>query len=89
VVGAIVLIAFGFLPLSNAIAEAAKGLDVYLFLIGMMLLAEVGRQEGLFDWPARSRFAIREVQRGDYSYSSTPLARLSRCSYPMMRQQSC
>ena len=30
----------------------AKGTDVYLFLIGMMVLAELGRHEGLFDWLA-------------------------------------
>jgi arsenical pump membrane protein len=30
----------------------AKGTDVYLFLIGMMLLSELARQEGLFDWLA-------------------------------------
>ena len=29
-----------------------KGTDVYLFLIGMMLLAETAREEGLFDWLA-------------------------------------
>jgi arsenical pump membrane protein len=48
-VGTVVLVAFGFLPWRNAVAAAAKGIDVYLFLIGMMLLAEVARQEGLFD----------------------------------------
>ena len=52
VVGAVVLIAFGLLPWRNAVVAAAKGMDVYLFLIGMMLLAEVARQEGLFDWLA-------------------------------------
>src|SRR5271154_6856108 len=52
VLGAAVLIAFGFLPWHDAVAAAAKGMDVYLFLIGMMLLAEVARQEGLFDWLA-------------------------------------
>src|SRR5258707_8272223 len=52
VVGAVVMIAFGFLPWRNAVAVAAKGIDVYLFLIGMMLLAEVARQERLFDWLA-------------------------------------
>jgi arsenical pump membrane protein len=52
VVGAGVLIACGFFPWRNAVAAAAKGVDVYLFLIGMMLLAEVARQEGLFDWLA-------------------------------------
>jgi arsenical pump membrane protein len=50
--GAVTLIAFGFLPWRDAIAAAAKGIDVYLFLIGMMLLAEIGRQERLFDWLA-------------------------------------
>jgi arsenical pump membrane protein len=30
----------------------AKGFDVYLFLIGMMLLSELARREGLFDWIA-------------------------------------
>ncbi|MFT2095045.1 arsenic transporter [Acidiphilium multivorum] len=34
-----------------------KGLDVYLFLTGMMLLSEVARREGLFDW--LSAFAAR------------------------------
>ena len=29
-----------------------KGTDVYLFLTGMMLLSELARQEGLFDWLA-------------------------------------
>jgi arsenical pump membrane protein len=52
VAGAAVLIAFGFLPWRQALAAAEKGIDVYLFLIGMMLLAEVARQEGLFDWLA-------------------------------------
>jgi arsenical pump membrane protein len=52
VVGALALIAFGLLPWHDAMAAAAKGIDVYLFLIGMMLLAEVARLEGLFDWLA-------------------------------------
>lgn len=60
VAGAAVLIAFGFLPWRDAIAAAAKGMDVYLFLIGMMLLAEVARQEGLFDWLAA--LAIRHAR---------------------------
>ncbi len=39
-----------------------KGLDVYLFLIGMMALAEVARREGLFDW-----LASHAVRRADGS----------------------
>jgi arsenical pump membrane protein len=52
VTGATVLVVFGLLPWRDAAAAVAKGTDVYLFLIGMMLLAEVARQEGLFDWLA-------------------------------------
>ena len=40
------------LPWPDALAAAGKGMDVYFFLIGMMLLAEVARKEGLFDWLA-------------------------------------
>jgi arsenical pump membrane protein len=36
----------------DALAGITKGTDVYLFLIGMMLLSELARQEGLFDWVA-------------------------------------
>jgi len=52
IAGAVLLVAFGLLPLNDALAGIAKGTDVYLFLIGMMLLAELARQEGLFDWLA-------------------------------------
>ncbi len=50
--GAALLLATGLLPVSAGLAAIAKGLDVYLFLIGMMLLSEVARREGLFDWVA-------------------------------------
>jgi arsenical pump membrane protein len=40
------------LPWPDALAAAAKGTDVYFFLVGMMLLAGVARKEGLFDWLA-------------------------------------
>ena len=52
VAGALLLVALGLLPWQEAVAAAGKGLDVYFFLVGMMLLAEAGRQEGLFDWLA-------------------------------------
>ena len=52
VLGAIALVVFGLLPWRDALAGVGKGLDVYLFLAGMMLLAELARQEGLFDWLA-------------------------------------
>jgi arsenical pump membrane protein len=50
--GAALLVALNLLPWPEALAAAGKGTDVYFFLAGMMLLAEVARQEGLFDWLA-------------------------------------
>ena len=52
VVGAALLVLLGLLPAAEAWAGIARGTDVYLFLVGMMLLAELARQEGLFDWLA-------------------------------------
>ena len=52
VCAAVLLTSLGFIPLHSALAAMAKGSDVYLFLIGMMVLAELARQEGLFDWLA-------------------------------------
>jgi arsenical pump membrane protein len=52
VAGAALLVGLGLLPAADALSGAAKGTDVYLFLVGMMLLAELARQEGLFDWLA-------------------------------------
>ncbi len=51
-IGAIALVALGLVPAGQAGAAILEGTDVYLFLIGMMLVAEVARQEGLFDWLA-------------------------------------
>ena len=50
--GAILLLVFGLLPPADGWAGVAKGTDVYLFLTGMMLLAESAREEKLFDWLA-------------------------------------
>ena len=50
--GATALVAAGLLSIRDALAAAAKGSDVYLFLTGMMLLAELARREGVFDWLA-------------------------------------
>jgi arsenical pump membrane protein len=52
IAGAALLVGFRLLSASDALAGVAKGTDVYLFLTGMMLLAELARQEGLFDWLA-------------------------------------
>ena len=50
--GALALVAFGLLPWADALSGMRKGIDVYLFLIGMMLIAELARHEGLFDYLA-------------------------------------
>lgn len=52
VVSAALLVILQLLSWHDALAAIAKGSDVYLFLIGMMLLAEIARREGLFDWLA-------------------------------------
>ena len=50
--GAAVLIVFSLIPLPLAGAAVWKGADVYLFLTGMMVLSELARAEGVFDWIA-------------------------------------
>jgi arsenical pump membrane protein len=50
--GAILLLVLRLIPPSLAGHAVAKGLDVYLFLTGMMLLAEMGKRFGVFDWLA-------------------------------------
>ncbi|GAA6121624.1 arsenic transporter [Acidovorax sp. FG27] len=52
VVGAALILLLGLMPLPEVLAAVAKGNDVYLFLIGMMLLSETARREGLFEWVA-------------------------------------
>jgi arsenical pump membrane protein len=58
--GAAVLVLSGLLPWIDALDAIGRGTDVYLFLVGMMLLAELARREGLFDWlAARATRAAR------------------------------
>jgi hypothetical protein len=52
VAGAALLVLLRLLPVSDALAGMRKGVDVYLFLAGMMLIAELARREGFFDWLA-------------------------------------
>lgn len=52
VAGAAVLVLAGLISPLDGFAGIARGIDVYLFLIGMMLLAETAREEKLFDWLA-------------------------------------
>ena len=50
--GACLLVALRLISLRFAATAVAKGLDVYLFLIGMMIMSELARREGVFDWIA-------------------------------------
>jgi arsenical pump membrane protein len=50
--GALLLITLRLVPLKLAGQAVAKGSDVYFFLIGMMLLSELAREQGVFDWVA-------------------------------------
>ena len=52
VAGAAALVLLRLLPWSDAVNGMRKGVDVYLFLLGMMLIAELARREGLFDFLA-------------------------------------
>lgn len=48
--GALLLVMLRLVPLKLAGKAIAEGSDVYLFLIGMMLLSELARKHGVFDW---------------------------------------
>jgi arsenical pump membrane protein len=50
--GAVLLVVFRLISPSNAWSAMRAGTSVYLFLAGMMLLAELARQHGVFDWLA-------------------------------------
>ncbi len=57
--GASLLLALRLVPLKLAGKAVAEGLDVYLFLIGMMLLSELAKEHGVFDW--LSSVAVRQA----------------------------
>lgn len=52
VAGAALLVLLRLLPVADALTGMRKGIDVYLFLTGMMLIAELARREGFFGWLA-------------------------------------
>jgi len=59
--GATLLVLCRLVSPDTAFHAAAKGADVYFFLTGMMLLAEMARREGVFDWLAT--LAVRASRR--------------------------
>jgi arsenical pump membrane protein len=48
--GALLLVLLRLIPARLAGNAIAKGSDVYLFLTGMMLLSELAREHGVFEW---------------------------------------
>src|ERR1700687_2654359 len=58
--GVLLLLILRLVPLPLAGRAAAKALDVCLFLIGMMLLSELAREHGVFDW--LSSVAVRSAR---------------------------
>jgi arsenical pump membrane protein len=57
--GVVLLLAFRLISLKLTERALLKALDVCLFLIGMMLLSELAREHGVFDW--LSSIAIRRA----------------------------
>lgn len=62
--GALLLVLFRVISLRLAGQAIAKGSDVYFFLIGMMLLSALARDNGVFDWVASESI---ELARGSCS----------------------
>ena len=58
--GSLLLVSLRLIPLRLAGHAIAEGLDVYLFLIGMMLLSELARVHGVFHWLAS--VAVRRAE---------------------------
>jgi arsenical pump membrane protein len=58
--GVVLLLVLRLVPLMLAGRAIAKALDVCLFLIGMMLLSELAREHGVFDW--LSSVAVRSAR---------------------------
>ncbi len=57
--GVLLLLALRLVSLQLAGRAMAKALDVCLFLIGMMLISELAREQGVFDW--LSSVAVRKA----------------------------
>jgi arsenical pump membrane protein len=58
--GVFLLLSFRLVPLGLAGRAVVKSLDVCLFLIGMMLISELAREHGVFDW--LSSVAVRNAR---------------------------
>lgn len=59
--GTALLVALRLIPMRLAGRAIAEGSDVYFFLAGMMLLSELAREHGVFDW--LSSLAVHAAKR--------------------------
>jgi arsenical pump membrane protein len=50
---AVLLVVLRLIEPKTAVQAVGKGTDVYLFLAGMMMISELARREGVFDWLAQ------------------------------------
>src|SRR5712691_1295409 len=87
VVGAAMLVLFNLLSWQEAVAAVGRGTDVYLFLIGMMLLSEVARKEGLFDWLATQ--AVTHARLGQTTIPDHLRRRHPGDGVPVERRHRC
>lgn len=63
ITGALLLVILGLITPAAAAKAAAKGADVYLFLTGMMVISELARRQGVFDWVAGHAVAASKGSR--------------------------
>jgi arsenical pump membrane protein len=94
VAGALAVVALGLVPWPDALGAVGKGLDVYLFLTGMMLLSETARREGLFDWLAveavlHARGSPRRLFLLVYGVGTLVTVFMSNDASPMPRASCC
>lgn len=62
--GAIALVLLRLIPLQLAGKAIAEGSDVYFFLIGMMLLSALAKDNGVFDWVAATAIKAAKGSSG-------------------------
>jgi arsenical pump membrane protein len=62
-IGAGLLVLCRLLSPATAWSAIGRGADVYLFLTGMMFLAELARREGVFDWLASNAVLVSQGSR--------------------------
>lgn len=62
--GAALLVLSRLIAPGAAFKAVVKGMDVYLFLTGMMIMSELARREGVFDWVAAHAVQASKGSRG-------------------------